>query len=82
MDIYERPGDAARTFGAFAVIIGLVIAVLGLLTDTLPTRAYVVAGLLVFTGCAADRGGHQTRPRGEDAPAAVGPRVSAVPRRG
>ncbi|MEV0895206.1 hypothetical protein [Actinoplanes sp. NPDC049802] len=52
MSIDEQPGESARTFGAFAVIIGLLIAGLGFLTDGVPVRGYCFAGLLVFVGAA------------------------------
>ena len=52
MSIDERPGESARTFGALAVIIGLLIAGVGFLTDGVPVRGYFFAGLLVFAGAA------------------------------
>jgi hypothetical protein len=52
VSIDEQPGEAARTFGAFAVIIGLLITAFGFLTDGVPVRGYYFAGLLVFVGAA------------------------------
>ena len=52
VSIDEQPGEAARTFGALAVIIGLLITALGFLTDSVPVRGYYFAGLLVFVGTA------------------------------
>lgn len=45
VSIDEQPGEAARTFGAFAVIIGLLITAFGFLTDGVPVRGYYFAGL-------------------------------------
>ncbi|MBG0566464.1 hypothetical protein [Actinoplanes aureus] len=66
----EQPGEAARTFGAFAVIIGLLIAAFGFLSDSIPMRGYYFAGLLVFVGSAvrveaAIRYRHQLPPDGD-----------------
>ncbi|MBG0568704.1 hypothetical protein [Actinoplanes aureus] len=52
MSIDEQPGEAARTFGAFAVIIGLLITAIGFVGDGIPMRGYYFAGLLVFVGSA------------------------------
>ncbi|MEU4562896.1 hypothetical protein AB0F72_31335 [Actinoplanes sp. NPDC023936] len=52
MSIDEKPGEAARASGAFAVVIGLLIAAFGFLTDHVPTRGYYFAGLLVLAGSA------------------------------
>ncbi|HEX9999942.1 MAG TPA: hypothetical protein VGB74_05785 [Actinoplanes sp.] len=52
MDMHERPGDAARTSGAFAVIIGLLITGIGVVSDSVPVRGYFFAGLLVVVGIA------------------------------
>jgi uncharacterized membrane protein YiaA len=52
MVIYEELSAVKQSFGALAVLIGLLIAGVGLLGDELPVRGYYFAGLLVFTGCA------------------------------
>jgi hypothetical protein len=52
MNAYEELSAAARTFGAIAVVIGLLIAGIGFVGDEVPVRGYYFAGLLVFVGCA------------------------------
>lgn len=52
MDADEHQGEAAHAFGAVAVVIGLLIAGMGFLTDKVPMRGYFFAALLVFVGSA------------------------------
>ncbi|BAL89918.1 hypothetical protein AMIS_46980 [Actinoplanes missouriensis 431] len=52
MSIDEKPGESARTFGAIAIVIGLLIGAFGFLTDGVPPRGYYFAGLLVLVGSA------------------------------
>lgn len=50
MDTRERRIDTARILGTIAVVVGLLITVVGLVTDSTPAKGYFFAGMLVFTG--------------------------------
>ncbi|MCA2216031.1 hypothetical protein [Jidongwangia harbinensis] len=50
MDDRGRRVYAARILGTIAVVVGLLVAVFGLVADDTPAEGYVVAGLLVITG--------------------------------
>ena len=50
MDARERRADSSRIAGSAAIAVGLLITVIGLLTDSTPPKGYFVAGLLVVVG--------------------------------
>jgi uncharacterized membrane protein YiaA len=50
MDARERRTDTARIIGNIALAVGLLITVVGLVTDSTPAKGYVFAGMLVFVG--------------------------------
>ena len=50
MDKRERRIDTARILGNIALVVGLLIAVIGLAVDSTPSKGYFFAGLLVITG--------------------------------
>jgi uncharacterized membrane protein YiaA len=50
MDTRERRIDTTRILGTIALSVGVVIAVIGLLTDSTPAKGYFFAGLLVVIG--------------------------------
>jgi uncharacterized membrane protein YiaA len=50
MDVRERRVDTARILGATALVVGFLITVVGLVTDGIPAKGYVFAGMLVFVG--------------------------------
>ena len=50
VDAQERRTDTTRIIGSFALVVGLLIAVVGLVTDSTPIKGYIVAGLLVIIG--------------------------------
>lgn len=42
--------DTARILGNIALVVGVLITVIGLITDSTPTKGYFFAGLLVAIG--------------------------------
>jgi uncharacterized membrane protein YiaA len=50
MDAQTRRVDTARILGNIALVVGLLIASIGLATDSAPVKGYFFAGLLVVTG--------------------------------
>ena len=50
VDARERRTDTARILGNIALVVGLLIAVVGLVTDNTPAKAYFLAGLLGIIG--------------------------------
>ncbi|MGW4943727.1 hypothetical protein ACWEOZ_19300 [Actinoplanes sp. NPDC004185] len=50
MDARGRRIDTTRILGTVAVLAGLLISVIGLVTDSTPAKGYFFAGLLVITG--------------------------------
>lgn len=50
VDARGRRIDTTRILGTVAVLAGLLISVIGLVTDSTPAKGYFFAGLLVITG--------------------------------
>lgn len=50
VDARERRLDTTRILGNIAVLVGLLITLVGLATDSTPARGYLFAGMLVFIG--------------------------------
>jgi uncharacterized membrane protein YiaA len=50
VDARERRIDTTRIMGTIAVVVGLLITVIGLATDSTPAKGYFFAGLLVIIG--------------------------------
>jgi uncharacterized membrane protein YiaA len=50
VDARGRRIDTTRILGTIAVLTGLLISVIGLVTDSTPAKGYFFAGLLVITG--------------------------------
>ncbi|MFI1997063.1 hypothetical protein [Actinoplanes sp. NPDC020271] len=50
MDARERRVDTARILGTIALVIGFLIAIVGLATDSTPAKGYLFAGMLVTVG--------------------------------
>jgi uncharacterized membrane protein YiaA len=50
VDARGRRTDTTRILGTIAVVVGLLISVIGLVTDSTPAKGYFFAGLLVLTG--------------------------------
>ncbi|MEU8613433.1 hypothetical protein AB0C29_36155, partial [Actinoplanes sp. NPDC048791] len=50
VDARGRRTDTTRILGTIALLVGLLISVIGLVTDGTPAKGYVFAGLLVITG--------------------------------
>lgn len=50
MDVRGRRIDTARILGTIAVVVGLLVTIVGLLTDTTPAKGFFFAGLLVLAG--------------------------------
>ncbi|MEV8504536.1 hypothetical protein AB0368_06845 [Actinoplanes sp. NPDC051475] len=50
MDARERRVDTARILGNIALLVGLLITIVGLATDSTPAKGYLFAGMLVFAG--------------------------------
>jgi uncharacterized membrane protein YiaA len=50
VDAQGRQTDTARILGNIALVVGLLISVVGLVTDSTPTKGYFFAGLLVIIG--------------------------------
>ena len=50
MDAWRQRTGTTRIIGNIALVVGLLITVVGLVTDSTPAKGYVFAGMLVFTG--------------------------------
>jgi uncharacterized membrane protein YiaA len=50
VDAQARRIDTTRILGDIALIVGLLISVVGLVTDSTPAKGYFFAGLLVIIG--------------------------------
>jgi uncharacterized membrane protein YiaA len=50
VDARGRRTDTTRILGTIALLVGLLISIIGLATDSTPAKGYVFAGLLVITG--------------------------------
>jgi len=50
MDVRGQRIDTARILGNVALVVGILIAVIGLVTDGTPAKGYFFAGLLVIIG--------------------------------
>ncbi|RKF19165.1 hypothetical protein [Micromonospora globbae] len=50
VDARERRLNTARILGNIALLVGLLITMVGLATDSTPAKGYVFAGMLVFIG--------------------------------
>lgn len=50
MDARGRQIDTARILGNISLVVGLLITVVGLMTDSTPAKGYFFAGMLVFAG--------------------------------
>lgn len=50
MDPRGRRIDTARILGNIALVVGILITVIGLVTDSTPIKGYFFAGLLVAIG--------------------------------
>jgi uncharacterized membrane protein YiaA len=50
VDAQGRRTDTTRILGNIALVVGLLISVVGLVTDSTPAKGYFFAGLLVIIG--------------------------------
>ena len=50
VDARGRRTDTTRILGTIALLVGLLISVIGLVTESTPAKGYFFAGLLVITG--------------------------------
>jgi uncharacterized membrane protein YiaA len=50
MDARARRTDPTKIIGNMALVVGLLITVVGLVTGSTPAKGYFFAGMLVFTG--------------------------------
>ncbi|MBB2947351.1 putative membrane protein YiaA [Actinoplanes lutulentus] len=50
VDARGRRIDTARILGSIALGVGILVAVIGLVVDSVPAEGYFFAGMLVFAG--------------------------------